>query len=433
MRRVLGAALVASVLACPVLVGPVLAPSAAEADDGVEADCANIPVQDTTHYATSRPSLPLQEMGVDDALARLKQQHVKPGAGVTVAVIDSGVANQAPVRIAGRVDAGNKQAEPLDYHGTAVAGLIAGRPRTDGGGAVGIAPWARIYDVQVYDEADASTAPDSTESPITVDNVRQGLDAVISAVPTLGIKIVNISLAIPADDQIKAQIARLRDLGVVVVAPTGNRSELPPGTPSTFEAHTSGEDAAPYVHPADYDHVLGVNASPEGSTDPNPTRWVLENSMTDVAAPTALGVSYSLRGESCLLGDPATSYAAAEVSGVLALLQSVYDESVAASVQRLLTTANGRSDIPNTLVGAGEVQAMDALTRPMVIDDGGTDLVAGGVEHQPQLLTVPKKPDDVLASTRKDAVWWGLLGGGVLLFAVLVRPVLARRRRTLSG
>ena len=79
------------------------------------------------------------------------------------------------------------------------------------------------------------------------------------------------------------------------------------------------------------------------------------------------------------------------------------------------------------------MQALDALTRPMVIDDGGTDLGAGGVEHQPQLLTVPKKPDDVLASTRKDAVWWGLLGGGVLLFAVLVRPVLARRRRTLSG
>ena len=241
-----------------------------------------------------------------------------------------------------------------------------------------------------------------------------------------------MSLAIPPDDEIKAKIARLWELGVVVVAPTGNRTELPPGLPSSFEAHASGEDAAPYVHPADYDHVLGVNASPEGSSDLDPTRWVLESSATDVAAPTAQGVSYSLRGESCLLGDPATSYAAAEVSGVLALLQSAYDEPVAASVQRLLTTANGRSDIPNTLVGAGEVQALDALTRPMVIDESGTVLDSGGVVHKPQLLSVPEQPDDVLASTRHDAVWWGLLGGGVLLFALLVRPVLARRRRTIS-
>ena len=426
MRRSLaGLALAASVV--------VVAPPAA-ADDGVQQDCSEIPAQDPTHYATSQPSLPLQEMGVDDAMARLKKQHVKPGAGVTVAVIDSGVASAAPITIAGQpVDAGNKVPEPVDYHGTAVAGLIAGHPRTNGGGPVGIAPWARIYDVQVYDEADASTAPDSAESPMTVDNLRQGLDAVIAAVPTLGIRIVNMSLAIPDDDEIRAKIAQLWDLGVVVVAPTGNRSsELPSDMPSSFEQHQSGEDAAPYLHPADYDHVLGVSASPAGSSNEDPTNWVLENSMTDIAAPTAGAVSYSLRGESCLLTDAATSYATAEVSGVLALLQSAYDEPIAASVRRLLTSANGRPDIPNTLVGAGEVQAMDALIRPMVIDDSGTDLGAGSVEHEPQLLSVPREPDDVLASTRKDAVWWGLVGGGVLLLAVLLRPVLARRRRTLS-
>ena len=202
--------------------------------------------------------------------------------------------------------------------------------------------------------------------------------------------------------------------------------------PSTFEAHQSGEDAAPYIHPADYDDVLGVSASPAGSSNLDPTNWVMENSKTDIAAPTAGAVSYSLRGESCLLTDPATSYATAEVSGVLALLQSAYDESIAASVRRLQTTANGRPDIPNTLVGAGEVQAMDALTRPMDIDDSGTDLGAGSVEHEPQLLSVPEEPDDVLASTREDAVWWGVVGGGVLLLALLLRPVLARRRRTVS-
>jgi membrane-anchored mycosin MYCP len=418
------AVLASSVLVCPA--------ATASSDDGQTQDCQVITRDDTTHYSTDQPSLPLQEMGVDDAWARLKQEHVKSGQGVTVAVIDSGVAADAPVTIAGQpVDAGNKLQEPIDYHGTAVAGLIAGHLRPDGGGPVGIAPWAKIFDVQVYDEAGASTAPGSTESPMTVANLRAGLDAVIAAVPTLGIRIVNMSLAIPDDAELRAKVAQLWDLGVVVVAPTGNRSsDQLSGLPSAFATPEPGEDAAPYVHPADYDNVLGVSVTPGGSSDSDPEHWVMDNSMTDVAAPTAGAVSYSLRGESCVLTDPATSYAAAEVTGVLALLQSAYDEPVSASVRRLLASANGRPDIPNTLVGAGEVQAMDALTRPMDLADDGTDLGAGSVEHQPQVLQVPKQPKDVLASTRADAVWWGLVGGGILLLAVVLRPVLARRRRT---
>jgi membrane-anchored mycosin MYCP len=422
--RLIAAAVVAAAL--------VAAPPASAADEGTPADCSAIPVEEPTHFATDQPSLPLAEMAVDQAQQRLKKEHVVAGAGVTVAVLDSGVSPRADrIDVAGTELAGTLQRDPVYYHGTAVAGLIAGKPRP-GGGPVGVAPGARVFDVRVYDDPEGSTAPDSTESPLTVDNLRQGLDAVIAAVPTLGIRIVNMSLAIPDDDEIRAKIAQLWELGVVVVAPTGNRSESPPDLPASFEKHTSGEDAAAYVHPADYDNVLGVSVTPEGSTSSDPFSWVLENSMTDVAAPSANAVSYSLRGESCLLTEPATSYATAEVSGVLALLQSAYDESIAASVRRLLTTANGRPDTPNTLLGAGEVQAMDALTRPMDVNDAGDDLGAGTVEHEPQLLSVPEEPDDVLASTREDAVWWGVVGGGVLLLAVLLRPVLARRRRTLS-
>ena len=87
--------------------------------------------------------------------------------------------------------------------------------------------------------------------------------------------------------------------------------------------------------------------------------------------------------------------------------------------------------MPNTLVGAGEVQALEALTRPMEIDDGRARTSARARScDEPQVLSVPEEPDDVLASTRENAVWWGLLGGGVLLLALVLRPVLARRRRT---
>ena len=423
LRSVLAASLASSAL---VASGP-----AASAYDGVEEDCANIAAEDTRQFATTRRSLPLETMEVGAATTRVRKLGRKPGEGVVVAVIDSGVAPLAPVTIAGRVDAGNKVPDPTDYHGTAVAGLIAGHPRDGAGRAVGIAPFASIYDVQVYDDADA-TVDDASQSPMTVANLTQGLDAVIAAVPTLGIEIVNISLVLPYDDGIRDRIAQLTSMGVVVVAPTGNRSDrLPEGMPSYFaEEHQAGEDAAPWIHPADFDGVLGVSATPGGADSPDPTAYVMENSNTDVAAPTAMAVSYSLKGESCLLQVPATSFAAAEVSGVLALLQSAYDEPVAASVRRLLTTANGRPDIPNTLVGAGEVQAYDAVTRPMEVSDSGVDLGVGTVQHQPQVLAVPEEPEDVLASTRENAVWWGLLGGGLLLLALVLRPVLARRRRT---
>ncbi len=118
-------------------------------------------------------------------------------------------ARDVPIDIAGHRASRQHAAEPVDYHGTAVAGLIAGQPRPDGGGPVGIAPGAQIFDVQVYDEADASTAPDSTESPMTVENLRLGLDAVIAAAPSVGIRIVNMSLAIPDDPEIRAKVAQL--------------------------------------------------------------------------------------------------------------------------------------------------------------------------------------------------------------------------------
>jgi membrane-anchored mycosin MYCP len=405
----------------------------------VEADCKDIALSDTNQYSTEQPSLPLGEMEVDQAWAQLAKQHRQPGEGVVVAVIDSGVSSAAPIDVAAHVEAGNLKPEPVDYHGTAVAGLIAGKPRPADpvGQAVGIAPYARIFDVQVYDNALAAVpAPGEVpeESAITVPNVSLGLDQVIQAVPQLGIRIVNMSMSVPDDPGIRSRIAQLWELGVVVVAPTGNRpgDDAPvPGLPASYaEGYQAGEDAAPYIHPADYPDVLAVNAS-MGGLDPgiDPTSYVMENSMTKVAAPTAGAVSYSLRGESCLLHDPATSYAAAEVSGVLALLQSAYDEPIKASISRLLATANAREDIPNPLVGAGEVQALDALTRPLVLDDEGDDVGQGSVVQEPQVLAVPEEPDDVLASTRKNAVWWGLLGGGTLLLALVLRPVVARRRR----
>jgi membrane-anchored mycosin MYCP len=246
--------------------------------------------------------------------------------------------------------------------------------------------------------------------------------------------VVTIALALPDDPGVRERVERLWDLGAIVVAPTGNRpgadDGVPAGLSSDYEEHRPGEDVAKLIHPADYDHVLAVNATMAGLPGSvEPTDLVLENSQTDVAAPTARAVSYSVQGGTCLLSVPATSWATAEVSGVLALLRSAYpDDTPQQAVNRLRYTAAGRPDIPNTLVGAGEVQADAALTRPLEMAADGTVLSHGEVIDEPQVLAVPEEPDDVLAATRHNAVWWGLLGGGILVLALVLRPVLARRR-----
>ncbi len=412
---------------CLVAVAP--APAYAETD----VDCTTV-TTDTVYESpvgTARASLPVAEMGVDKAWARLQAAGQQPGEGVVVAVLDSGVVPAAGIPVVDHLVAGSK-ASPEYYHGTAVAGLIAGPPRADGN-PVGIAPAAQILDVQVYDDPNQDETEEN--SPLDPDNVVNGLDQVIASLGTYNIKVVTLALQLPDNAAVRERVERLWDLGVVVVAPSGNRPGKDDGLPALigeeYTQHRPGEDAAAVIHPADYANVLAVGATMTGAEGlVEPTDYVLENSQTDIAAPAANAVSYSVQGGTCYLAQPATSWAAAEVSGVLALLLSAYDDTPAQVVSRLRYTAAGRPDLRNTLVGAGEVQAFQALTRPIEMDEAGRVLSAGEVVEEPQVLAVPAEPDDVLASTRENAVWWGLVGGGLLVLALVLRPVLARRRRT---
>ena len=410
-----------------VLVGPGPHTPATAAGEVVESECESVDPAGTDQVGTSRPSQPLGPMGVEDAQEVLAKRGRIAGEGVVVAVIDSGVADIPGIPVVARRPVAG--ATPVEYfHGTAVAGLIAGQPRPDGQ-PVGIAPGAQILDIQIYDDPAPQEGTDGI--PVRPENIAAGLDQVIAALPELNIKVVNISLSISDSPAVRQRINRLWKAGVVVVAPTGNRPE--PGDQTDAlgpesDFYQPGEDAAEVMHPASYRHVVAVNASMTGMpANTEATQFVLENSHTMVAAPTAGAVSYAVTGGTCLLTNPATSWATAEVSGVLAMLQSVYDESPARAVRRLLTTASGRPDIPNTLVGAGEVSAYAALTRPLTMDENG-EMDPTAAQGKSQRLEAPEDEPDLLAGTRRDAVWWGLLGGGVLLLALVLRPVLARRR-----
>ena len=73
------------------------------------------------------------------------------------------------------------------------------------------------------------------------------------------------------------------------------------------------------------------------------------------------------------------------------------------------------------------VQPVEALQRPLTFEKSGSPETSE-TNNTVLKARAPRPEADVLADTRQDAVWWGLAGGGALVIAMLLRPVLARRR-----
>jgi membrane-anchored mycosin MYCP len=410
-RVLVAAGVVASVLAVP---------SPAGALDSVLCESVGDDV-----VTTSDPSLPLDRLGIPDAQA-LVGGIARSGAGVNVAVLDSGVSRQGGgVPVVGGT-AISRGGEIQDPHGTAVAALIAGAPRPDSaGGPVGVAPAAGILDVRVYDTTDEASLDGEPPSSAAL---AAGLRWVAAHASADGIRIANVSMSVAPSDELASAVAAVRAAGVVVVAETGNR-----GATGPMEAHPSavpGEDVAKDVYPAGYDGVVGVNATgggaPEGT---DPLVNVAASSATDVAAPTYGSVVLAVNGSTCTLQDISSGWAAAEVSGVLALLWSRYPKDTADEVvARLVNTASGTTDDPTKLTGAGVVQPLEALTRPLVPGaDGRVSDTRSARDENPR-ARAPEPEVDTLASLRHTALWTAILGGAALLLALMLRPVLARRR-----
>ncbi|MCW2795083.1 MAG: peptidase and in, kexin, sedolisin [Nocardioides sp.] len=391
--------------------------------------CSNVATD--VQVAATGDSLPLSLMRVPQAQEFLARHGREAGSGQRVAVVDSGVGGRG-IPVAAH-QSFSRKAEIEDPHGTLVAGLIAGAPRADDK-AVGVAPGAEIVDVRIYD-LPAPQDPNA-EDGVTNAGLVEGLGWVADNAQRLDIGVVNVSLAVPGSRALRDVVARLWDSGVVVVAASGNRpadESDPLWAEFGYEGASvrpAGEDAATAVFPAGYPHVVAVSATADGAEaiTTDASEFVLQSSAIDIAAPTYGGVSVTPNGSTCVLNDIATSWAAAEVSGVVALLRSAYpNEDPAQIVARLLYSANGTPDRPTVQTGAGVVQPIEALVRPL--DPNGHGTVASTSQEPERHLraTVPEPEADLLAGTRDHAVWWGLLGGGALLLALILRPVFGRR------
>ncbi|WP_435845909.1 type VII secretion-associated serine protease mycosin [Streptomyces huasconensis] len=245
------------------------------------------------------------------------------GAGITVAVLDTGVDGRHP-DLVGNVLEGKDMVgfgarrgdRPWARHGTAMAGIIAGHGHGvgRGDGVLGIAPEAKILPVRVIleDGDPARKKARNTRGNALAEGIRWAADH--------GADVINLSLGDdsksahpePAED---AAVQYALKKGVAVVASAGN----------------GGERGDHISYPAAYPGVIAATAVDENGARASfsTRRW-----YATVAAP----------GDDIVIADPdrkyyegwGTSAASAFVSGAVALIRAAHPRLTPAQIKQLL-------------------------------------------------------------------------------------------------
>ncbi len=254
------------------------------------------------------------------------------GRGVLVAVIDTG-ADAAHPELAGAIEGSFDALPGVDpapgAHGTAMAGAIAARVRLSSA-----APAARLLTARAFGPPGARGVAEGVTF-----NVVTCLDWSIEQKA----RVLSMSFAGPADTFLARMIQLARSRGVVAVAASGN----------------AGPQSAP-LHPAATPGVVAVTAS---DADDHILPQAVRGNHVAVTAPGVDVLVPAPRGGYDLT--TGTSVAAAEVSGVVALLLEARPDLAPEAVGRILTEtaidlgAPGRDPV----FGAGLVDAAAAVAR----------------------------------------------------------------------
>jgi Subtilase family len=267
------------------------------------------------------------EQYAPEKLEVVEAHRLATGKGVAIAVIDSGVDPDHP-DLAGAItrnyDAAS--AERPHPHGTGMAGAIASR-----GTVLGIAPGAELLTVRAFSVNSGS--PEGTTL-----NIIKGLDWAADN----GARVVNMSFAGPADPRLKDALIKAGAKGIVLIAAAGNAG---PTSPPLYPAADPGVIA-----------VTAVDASDAVFSGANRGKYIAVAAPgVDVLVP-APDASYQLT--------TGTSVAAAEVSGVVALLLERNPRLTPKDVRRILirTAKHLGPRGSEREYGAGLVNALEAVT-----------------------------------------------------------------------
>jgi subtilisin family serine protease len=179
-------------------------------------------------------------------LGLVKTTSTLDGAGLSIAVIDSGVDAGHEVfrdslglsRVAASVDfTGEGRTDDPFGHGTHVASIAAGSGRPSGGAYEGMAPAAKIVNLRVL----------GSDGRGTTSGLLAALEWVLQNRALYKIRVVNLSLGAAAADGYQndpacAAVRRLVDAGVVVVAAAGNNGKDGLGNKIYGQIHSPGTE-----------------------------------------------------------------------------------------------------------------------------------------------------------------------------------------------
>jgi type VII secretion-associated serine protease mycosin len=359
-----------------------------------------------------------------DALHATQAWRISEGAGVTVAVLDTGVDGTHP-DLTGQVLPGKdlvgfgaKRGDATwAKHGTGMAGIIAGHGHGPGhsDGVLGIAPKAKILPVRVIleDKDPQRKKARTTRGGALAEGIRWAADH--------GADVINLSLGddsktAHAEGQEDEAIQYALSKGVVVVASAGN----------------GGKEGDRSSYPAAYPGVIAVAAVDRYGNRAwfSTARW-----YTAVSAP----------GDDVVIADPnrryyegwGTSTASAYVSGAAALIRAKYPRLSPAQIKSLLESTTryrppgGRSDGVGTglIDPAAALKAAAKLTPAAAVPSAspyGATFFGSG----PSLLTRPEEDSEDGGMSDGLAIACAV-GGGLLIVAAgalwLGRPLTTSR------
>ncbi|GIG91676.1 S8 family serine peptidase [Plantactinospora endophytica] len=346
------------------------------------------------------------------ALDVARAHQITQGAGVVVAVLDTGVRDHKDLtgNVLTGVDvtgADTDGRQDTDGHGTAMAGLIAGHGHGSGNadGVLGIAPRAKVLPVRTVRTKFGAGA----DLPRAIREAVQRKAGVVS-----------LSLSAGAGESLKQAVQEALAADVVLVAAAGNRPDdgfvgYPAAYPGVLAVGATGRDGklAP----------ISVTGDSVGLVAPG----------VDIASTSRTGAYQLSNG---------TSNSTAIVAGAVALVRAKYpDLSAAEVVHRLTATATDRgAKGRDPEYGHGALDLVEALTA---------DVAPAGAQASPDSATTPPAdgtspavaapPSDDGSELRLSSAAYAIgglclllvLAGSGILGWLLVRA--GRRRRNTGG